>query len=58
LQNAIVKRGGQPLVLGAGKRLFGEGTISAAFGLTQVEGTPGGVIVAHYERQLTDSRHQ
>jgi dihydrofolate reductase len=39
-----------PLTLGTGKRLFGEGTIPAAFQLTHTEATPGGVIVASYER--------
>jgi dihydrofolate reductase len=39
-----------PLTLGTGKRLFGEGTIPAAFQLTHTEPTPGGVIVASYER--------
>jgi dihydrofolate reductase len=39
-----------PIVLGAGKRLFGEGTMPAAFKLTHSEPTPTGVIVASYER--------
>lgn len=39
-----------PLTLGAGKRLFGEGTMPAAFRLNHSETTPGGVIVANYER--------
>jgi dihydrofolate reductase len=39
-----------PLTLGTGKRLFGEGTIPAAFQLTHTEPTPSGVIVASYER--------
>lgn len=39
-----------PITLGAGKRLFGEGTIPAAFRLTHSEATPKGVIVASYER--------
>ncbi len=39
-----------PLTLGTGKRLFGEGTMPAAFKLTHSEQTPSGVIVASYER--------
>jgi dihydrofolate reductase len=39
-----------PITLGTGKRLFGEGTIPAAFKLTHSESTPNGVIVASYER--------
>lgn len=39
-----------PLTLGTGKRLFGEGTIPAAFKLLYSEPTPSGVIVASYER--------
>ena len=39
-----------PITLGTGKRLFGEGTIPAAFKLTHSEATPSGVIVASYER--------
>jgi dihydrofolate reductase len=39
-----------PVTLGTGKRLFGEGTIPAAFKLKQSESTPSGVIVVSYER--------
>ena len=39
-----------PITLGTGKRLFGEGTIPAAFKLTHSEATPRGVIIASYER--------
>jgi dihydrofolate reductase len=39
-----------PVTLGTGKRLFGEGTIPAAFKLTHSESTPGGIISASYER--------
>ena len=39
-----------PITLGTGKRLFGEGTIPAAFKLTHSEATPSGVMVARYER--------
>lgn len=39
-----------PVTLGTGKRLFGEGTIPAAFTLTESKTTPAGVIFANYER--------
>ena len=39
-----------PITLGTGKRLFGDGTIPAAFRLTHSEATPSGVMVASYER--------
>jgi dihydrofolate reductase len=39
-----------PITLGAGKRLFGEGTNPAAFTLTESLVTPNGVIFANYER--------
>ena len=39
-----------PLLIGEGKHLFGEGIIPAAFRLTHAQTTPGGVIVANYER--------
>lgn len=39
-----------PLTLGYGKRLFGEGTIPAAFTLKESHATPKGVIIAIYER--------
>lgn len=39
-----------PLVLGSGKRLFGEGTLPAAFRLTRSHSTPSGVLIASYER--------
>lgn len=39
-----------PLVLGTGKRLFGEGTRPAAFRLTRSVASASGVIVATYER--------
>jgi dihydrofolate reductase len=38
-----------PIVLGKGKRLFGNGTIPSAFTLTESLVTPGGVIIARYE---------
>jgi dihydrofolate reductase len=39
-----------PLTLGAGKRLFAEGTIPAAFKVTESHVGPSGVIVVNYER--------
>lgn len=39
-----------PITLGTGKRLFGEGSISAAFTVTESLVTPNGVIFANYKR--------
>jgi dihydrofolate reductase len=39
-----------PLTLGQGKKLFAEGTIPAAFTLTESTITPSGVIFANYKR--------
>ncbi len=39
-----------PLTLGQGKKLFAEGTIPAAFTLTESGITSGGVIMANYKR--------
>lgn len=39
-----------PITLGRGKRLFAEGTIPAAFKVTESIVTPNGVIVVNYER--------
>lgn len=39
-----------PIILGTGKRLFSEGTIPAAFALTDSLVTPNGVIFANYKR--------
>ena len=39
-----------PITLGAGKRLFGEGAIAAAFRLTDSLVTSNGMICAYYER--------
>lgn len=39
-----------PILLGKGKRLFGEGTIPAAFTLTDSLVAPNGVIFANYKR--------
>jgi dihydrofolate reductase len=39
-----------PVTLGKGKRLFGEGTIPAAFKLIETKTSPSGVIFANYKR--------
>jgi dihydrofolate reductase len=39
-----------PVALGTGKRLFGEGTIPAAFKVSESKLSPAGVIVANYAR--------
>ncbi|MER8549715.1 dihydrofolate reductase family protein [Mesorhizobium sp. M0684] len=39
-----------PLVLGKGKKLFGSGTIPAAFKLTRSQASTTGVLMASYER--------
>jgi len=39
-----------PLTLGKGKKLLADGTISAAFTLTESIATPSGVILANYKR--------
>ncbi len=39
-----------PVTLGRGKRLFGDGTIPAAFTLVESLATPSGVIFANYRR--------
>ena len=39
-----------PVTLGGGKRLFADGTIPAAFKVTESTVTPKGVIVVNYER--------
>jgi dihydrofolate reductase len=39
-----------PITLGLGKRLFAEGTMPAAFKLTDSKVSPKGVIFANYER--------
>lgn len=39
-----------PITLGAGKRLFAEGTIPAAFKLSDSKVSPSGIIIANYER--------
>jgi dihydrofolate reductase len=39
-----------PITLGAGKKLFAEGTMPAAFTLTDSKTSPSGVIIANYKR--------
>lgn len=39
-----------PVVVGRGKRLFGEGTKAGAFELTESISTPSGVVIASYQR--------
>ena len=39
-----------PLTLGSGKRLFADGTIPAAFKVTESQVSPTGVIIVNYER--------
>lgn len=39
-----------PITLGGGKRLFADGTIPAAFKVTESTVTPNGVIIVNYER--------
>lgn len=39
-----------PLTLGSGKRLFGDGTIPAAFKVTESQISPSGIIIANYAR--------
>ncbi|MBI5960948.1 MAG: dihydrofolate reductase family protein [Chloroflexi bacterium] len=39
-----------PLTLGGGKRLFADGTIPAAFKVTESKVSPKGVIIVNYER--------
>ena len=39
-----------PITLGSGKRLFADGTIPAAFKVTDSQVSPTGVILVNYER--------
>jgi dihydrofolate reductase len=39
-----------PLTLGGGKRLFADGTIPAAFKVTESKVSPTGIIIVNYER--------
>ncbi len=53
LKNDLVDELGlliHPLTLGAGKKLFDNGTIPAAFTLTECLAIPTGVIIANYKR--------
>ena len=49
-----------PLTLGSGKRLFADGTIPAAFKVTESKVSPNGVILVNYERAgaITPTRCQ
>jgi dihydrofolate reductase len=40
-----------PVTLGSGKRLFADGTIPAAFKVTESKVTPNGILVVNYERE-------
>jgi dihydrofolate reductase len=39
-----------PIVLGKGKRFFGDGTVPAAFKLTHSATAPNGILLTRYER--------
>jgi len=39
-----------PITLGCGKKLFAEGTIPAAFKVTESQVSPSGIIIVNYER--------
>jgi dihydrofolate reductase len=39
-----------PLTLGSGKRLFADGTVPAAFRVTESQVSPSGIIIVNYER--------
>ncbi|MGA7853410.1 MAG: dihydrofolate reductase family protein [Candidatus Acidiferrales bacterium] len=39
-----------PVTLGSGKKLFAEGTVPAAFKVTESTVTPKGVVIINYER--------
>jgi len=39
-----------PITLGSGKRLFADGTIPAAFTVTDSQVSPSGIIIVNYER--------
>jgi len=39
-----------PVTLGTGKRLFQDGTIPAAFKVTNAQVAPKGIVIATYER--------
>lgn len=42
-----------PITLGGGKRLFADGTIPAAFKVTESTATPSGILIVNYERAGT-----
>jgi dihydrofolate reductase len=42
-----------PITLGSGKRLFADGTIPAAFKVTESNVSPNGIIIVNYERAGT-----
>lgn len=42
-----------PITLGSGKRLFADGTIPAAFKVTESTATPSGILIVRYERAGT-----
>ncbi len=42
-----------PLTLGSGKKLFAEGTIPAAFKVTESQVSPNGIMIVNYERAGT-----
>ena len=48
-----------PLTLGTGKRLFADGTIPAAFKVTESQISPNGIVIANYARAgaLTTGRY-
>jgi hypothetical protein len=46
-----------PLTLGSGKRLVAEGTIPAAFKLTESQVSPSGIILANDERAGAITTH-
>jgi len=39
-----------PITLGCGKRLFTDGTLPAAFKVTDSQVSPGGIIIVNYQR--------
>lgn len=39
-----------PVILGHGKRLFGENALASAFTLAHAASTPGGVLITRYTR--------
>jgi len=39
-----------PVTLGTGKRLFQDGTIPAAFKVTESQVSPNGIIIVNYKR--------